>query len=67
VGSVKKKMTFLAAYARLESLGTFLSIELLNTIAKKEKINLQWLITGKGDPYTLPEQIRNQTATTGRG
>jgi len=49
-------------YAYLEKYGKSLSLDLLYKISKKEKINLNWLITGKGDPYTLPDQIRNQTA-----
>jgi|GEM_PF-3183421 len=51
-----------AAYARLENSGTFLSIDMLKKIAKKESVNLNWLLTGKGNPYTIPESLRSQTA-----
>jgi SOS-response transcriptional repressor LexA len=49
-------------YAKFEKTGKMLSPEFLEDLSKKEKVNINWLITGKGDPYTLPEHIRNNTA-----
>jgi len=49
-------------YGQLERSGKTISFDLLYKLVQKEHVNLHWLLTGKGNPYTLPKEIRESTA-----
>jgi len=51
----------LNAYQRYEMGARSLSLEKLKILMEKLNVNLNWLLTGKGEPFIRPEEYNNLT------